>query len=205
MSEIREGKSDFTFEKGREKLRIQRLTSFHLRLIAMITMFCDHGGRILFPDQKLFICIGRISFPIYCFLLVEGFYHTKSRMNYGLRLLVLGMISELPYNFVLYGSLFFPERQNIFFTLLIGLLLMVMLERTARTEVQWGWTIAAMGIAWLLRVSYSYWGILHIVFFYYFRNSLLKKTGATVALSLLNSNPKQYFSSFSIIPKSLYN
>ena len=62
-----------------------------------------------------------------------------------------------------------------------------------------------MGIAWLFRVSYSYWGILHIVFFYYFRDSLLKKAGATVALSLLNSNPIQYFASFAMIPISLYN
>ncbi len=205
MSGRKERREGVTFEEGRGRLRIQRLTSFHLRWIAMITMLCDHGGRILFPDQWIFLCIGRISFPIYCFLLVEGFYHTKSRMKYGLRLLVLGIISELPYNLVLYGSLFFPERQNIFFTLLIGLLLMTVLERTVRGEVQWGCIGAAMGIAWRFRVSYSYWGILHIVFFYYFRDSLLKKAGATVALSLLNSNPIQYFASFAMIPISLYN
>lgn len=205
MSGIRERKEEFTFEGGREGVKIQRLTSFHLRMIAMLTMFCDHGGRILFPDQMIFICIGRISFPIYCFLLVEGFYHTKSRMKYGMRLFTLGMISELPYNLVLYGNLFFPERQNIFFTLFIGLLLMTVLERTVRGEVQWGCIGAAMGIAWLFRVSYSYWGILHIVFFYYFRNSLVKKTGATIALSLLNSNPIQYFASFAMIPINLYN
>lgn len=65
--------------------------------------------------------IGRLSFPIYCFFIVEGFFNTKNRTKYALRLFVLALISEAPFDLALFGKISDFKHQNVYFTLLIGL------------------------------------------------------------------------------------
>lgn len=117
------------------------ITGFHLKLIAMISMTIDHIGAVvlarlqdsgnLFWQQEIIDSlyfslrfIGRFAFPLYCFMLIEGFFHTRSRRNYALRLFVMAVLSEIPYDLALHGTWYFPQQNNVFVTLLLGLLMM---------------------------------------------------------------------------------
>ena len=99
------------------------ISTFSLKLIAVWTMFIDHFSIVFLADhQKLYLtgrAIGRLSFPIFCFILVEGFFYTKNRLKHGILLGIFALISEVPYD-LLYESVFDLERQNVFFSLFIG-------------------------------------------------------------------------------------
>ena len=99
------------------------MSTFIIKIIAMITMFCDHLSRIVYgANQTTFLnYIGRFAFLLFCFQLVLGYKKTKSLKKYLLRLLIIGIISQLPY------SLFFNEFScmkdlNVCFTLFLGLI-----------------------------------------------------------------------------------
>ena len=83
-------------------------------------MIFDHVAVILLTDYgnmyEAFRIVGRISFPIFCFVLVEGYFHTKNRMSYATRLGIFALISEVPYD-MMYGSFFNLEKQNVMFIL----------------------------------------------------------------------------------------
>ena len=98
--------------------------SNYIKLIAIITMFIDHMGVILFPQHILFRIIGRIAFPLFAYQIGIGYAHTKSFTKYILRLLLFGIAIQLFYICSVY---FFnvsqdPWHFNIFFTLTLGLL-----------------------------------------------------------------------------------
>ena len=132
-----------------------------LKLIALITMVIDHVGASVIDrlmDQDIAwkgtydLCrsIGRIAFPIYCFLLVEGFLQTRSVARYARNLFLFALISEIPFNLALYGKwfqvdpsngilhLFEGTHQNVFFTLLLGLLMLAAIRLLWSKE---GWKI----------------------------------------------------------------
>lgn len=122
------------------------MSTFTLKLIAIIAMVIDHVGAIFFPDQLWLRGIGRIAFPIFVFLLVEGLYNTSNIKKYLTRLGIFALISEIPFDLVFYKPRFradfftdlkgatqdmqildlFIRRilnyQNVFFTLFLGLL-----------------------------------------------------------------------------------
>lgn len=92
----------------------------NLKLIACVTMLIDHIGAVFFPHALWWLrIIGRISFPIYCFLLAEGVHHTRSPLKYGLRLLLVALIAELPYDLLFYGR-FTWAHNSVMVTLLLG-------------------------------------------------------------------------------------
>lgn len=90
-----------------------------LKLIACVTMLIDHIGAVFFPPVMWLRIIGRISFPIYCFLLSEGVHHTRSPLKYGLRLVLVALLAELPYDLLFYGR-FTWLHNSVMVTLLLG-------------------------------------------------------------------------------------
>ena len=120
-----------------------------LKMIAIATMLIDHIAAVVIRDMYSFVdedgvyvftnaiaydayslmrLIGRMAFPLFCFMLVQGFYHTKSKGKYSLKLVVFAVISEIPYDLALNGKLFSFTENNVMWTLLLGLLTIWLLD-----------------------------------------------------------------------------
>lgn len=128
--------------KNKERLF---LSSDILKMIALITMLVDHIGAALVLRALSFVstdsyeawyifyrilrAVGRTSFPIYAFLLVEGFFYTHSKKKYLRRLALFALLSEIPYDMAFHGSIFYGSDQNVFLTLVLGFLVIWGLER----------------------------------------------------------------------------
>lgn len=198
------------------------LSNFDLKFIAIIAMTIDHFGIVFKPSfYNLFRIIGRISFPIFAFLLVEGYLHTKSLEKYVLRLIVLAVISEVIYDYVLYGNAFYFNSNNIFFTLILGIFTIYFLDHSKKTInkyikekidldivlfINYILIIIIMGlIATICNFSYGMFGIFAISFFYLFRNNFFVLTLSLLVISLLYGNLLQLFSLFSLPFIFFYN
>lgn len=154
-----------------------------LKWIAIITMFIDHIGAAVVEKTNIYLLpygkvldftlrfIGRLAFPIFCFLLIEGFYHTRSRKKYLCNLLLFALISELPFEISFLGEIVIGFR-NVYWTLAIGMIVMLILEKIKERalEKQNLWvvlTVAAGAVlAQLLHTDYGAIGVLLIYILY---------------------------------------
>ena len=98
------------------------LTSNQLRGLALFFMLLDHMWATIVSGQLWMTCVGRLAFPIFAFLISEGYAHTRDVKAYAKRLFWFGVISEVPFNLMIMSSPVFPFHQNVMFTLLLGLL-----------------------------------------------------------------------------------
>lgn len=151
-----------------------------LKLLACLTMLCDHIGYALISHTGnaalyyLLRIIGRLAFPLYVFLLVEGFSHTRNRPKYFLRLLAGALLAELPYDLMIYGQ-FSWESQSVMVTLSLGFLALTVMDRVG--SIYWK-AVAALPFVVLAELAcsdYGWQGVLLVVLFamsreYYARN-----------------------------------
>ena len=109
------------------------MTSFSLKIIAMISMLFDHFGDAFFKQTTFFNLIGRLAFPIFAFQITEGYLHTKNLKNYFFRLFLFAIFSQIP--FTLFRFLFADGISlNIFFTLFFGLLAIFLFDKIRKSE-----------------------------------------------------------------------
>lgn len=155
------------------------LSHSSLQLIAMACMLCDHTCTVLLSQYKWMKCVGRLAFPIYCFLLVEGFYHTHNCTKYIMRLAVFGLLSELPFNLAFSGGGTSYIYQNVMWTLLIGLLCVAALDKLREIDdiniiVKYFLMICIVYTGFMLgenlRTDYGGKGVLQILVFYLLHN-----------------------------------
>ena len=154
--------------------------------------------------------IGRIAFPIYCFLLVEGFIHTGNRRKYVLRLGIFALLSEVTFDLAFSGCVLEFKHQNVYFTLFLGMLTMllyhkleeqVQMSKGLRPVAELALLLAGMGAAELLRTDYGALGVLCIMVPYFFRNDRKTQTIAG-ALSFVWWEPPALLA---FIPLAFYN
>lgn len=145
------------------------LDNFILKMIAIISMTIDHIGYIFLPGTPYYSMargIGRIAFPIFCFLIVEGFHHTKSPVNYLLRLFLFALISEVPFDLAFFGSTADWQHQNVFFTLALGLACLFCFEEMNTRKWFAIIFVLIFGAAYYIKCDYSVGGVLMICVFY---------------------------------------
>lgn len=215
-----------------------------LKIIAIMTMFIDHIGAVIFErilinkgfyaldfsnmeksmdffnDNGVYLIvdvilrlIGRLGFPIFCFLLIEGFLHTRNVWKYAFRLFLFALISEIPFNLAFIGSTFYDGYQNVFFTLFLGLFALIAIQFIEKKLTTHVWlryllivpvTILFMIIANFLKTDYSAMGVLTIVIMYILRNNRAwEMVGGCATLTVMSFSEITAF--FTLIPISKYN
>ncbi len=152
------------------------ISSAGLHVLAMGLMLCDHLWATIVPGNNWLTCIGRLAYPIFAFMLVEGYFHTSNLKRYVLRLLAFAVISEIPFNLMYSSSVIYPFHQNVIWTLLIGLW-MIHLNEKSRNTGKWSLRIAViigtillgMLLGLISFADYNAAGVLTILVFYFFR------------------------------------
>ncbi|WP_042200760.1 TraX family protein [Paenibacillus camerounensis] len=139
-----------------------------MQIIAMLTMLIDHTGYIFFPYEMGWRIVGRIAFPIYCYALVQGHIHTKSTPKYLLRLLLIALISQVPYNLALD-----PGGWNVVFTLLISAIVLVILDKLPSLWLGIPVVLIAVYVMDMLPLDYNAYGLLLVLIFRYARSYYL--------------------------------
>ncbi|AOZ92040.1 TraX family protein [Paenibacillus crassostreae] len=133
-----------------------------MQWIAMLTMLIDHIGAVFFSDQMIWRIIGRISFPIYAYALVQGHLHTSNRLKYLVRLFIIALVSQVPYQMALN-----PSGLNVVVTLLVAAIALNLLDRIT-SKVLSIWVIVFFII--LMEVfpfDYGAYGLILVLLFRY--------------------------------------
>lgn len=202
-------------------------TGSTLKFIALITMLIDHIGAVFLEkgvisaynqglpsalsyEESLFFSnldqilrnIGRIAFPIFCFLLVEGLFHTSNRAKYAQRLFLFALLSEVPFDLAFNYSFLETSYQNVMFTLLFGFLTIWAMEKARELHPALLFLPALLGLGagWLFHGDYNWKGILLIIVLYLFYAYPLEKTIAGCICLLWEP-----WALLAFIPINLYN
>ena len=213
------------------------LSGCTLKMIAVVTMLIDHiaatvlwrlleqhpawgpvtaenyhGWKLLYDLMR---GIGRMAFPIYCFLLVEGFYHTKNLAKYAFRLFLFLSLSEVPFDMALNSSFFDMSYNNVFFTLLMGLFT-IWTADLVRTRVSPDKPViryllltvivtAGCALAAVFHTDYGAAGILAIFMMYLMYQDRMAGFAVMVVVLGLFSSPLEFAALLMLVPMYFYN
>ncbi len=183
----------------KEKKSVKR--SDLLKIIAIVTMLIDHTGLLLYPEDRLFRTIGRIAFPIFAYLLVQGFLYTSNRFKYGFRFLCFALIAEIPYSYLNRDVIRETEHWNVMYLLLVGLILLVVVEKAEELfkdkRFLFGTFMSIVAFAIVVfpdvvgyynedfALSYGTYGLVMMLIFYWFRHKPVLVVIAYVLLSFI--------------------
>jgi len=191
------------------------MTGNKLKWIAIVTMAIDHTACVLVPHgdplYTVMRMIGRLAFPIFCFLISEGVYHTKNRGKYLFRMGLFALLSEIPFDLAFHGKLFEKSGQNVFFTLALGVLGLMLYDYFYKV-IRFGalaFPALCMLLASCIHTDYGALGVLMITVCYLLRpKKYIQLAGVfvtNVALSLWYKRDIQLFACAALIPIALYN
>ena len=190
------------------------MSSFILKLIAVTTMLMDHSGYLIFNGFSFMNYIGRLSFPIFAFLITEGYVHTSNLKKYFSRLLIFAVISQIPYMLLFKNNNF---NLNILFTLSLGLLSITTYNKFKNKIIGFLFVIFYAVLAHFIHVDYGWFGIAIIFIFYIFKNKKLYMNILFIFTTFINyiyylakTSRVEYlliflFCALSLIPINLYN
>lgn len=150
------------------------MSSFALHIIAMIFMLCDHMWATIL-DYEWLTCLGRIAFPIFAFLITEGYIHTSNINKYIKRMMIFAIITEIPFNLMVSASPIYPFHQNVLWTFVISLLTLKYLnfDNVKNSFKSILIILLAIIIATVTMCDYFGAGVMMVVGFYIFRKSKL--------------------------------
>lgn len=150
------------------------LTAAVLHIIAMTLMLMDHLWATLLPAREWLTCAGRVAFPIFAFMAVEGYFHTRSFKKYILRMLLFAVLSEIPFDLMYGGTWFYPVHQNVLWTFLLSLLGVWLMEQVRKKGKTWMYllvcvlvVLAGLVLGTLCMVDYYGVGVLTVFVFYF--------------------------------------
>ncbi len=159
-----------------EKKSPRGISSFILHLLAMALMLCDHLWGTIIPGNQWLTIIGRIAYPIFAFMIVEGYFLTRSFKKYLLRIFIFAVLSEIPFNLMHETSFSAPFNQNVLWTFLLALLCMKLLDKIrAKMKLWFSIPLCALTIllfsllAMIGSVDYLHDGLHMVLIFYFFR------------------------------------
>ena len=202
--------------KKQEVNEKSRVNGAHLKWIAIVSMMIDHlGGGLLeffntsaaIPLESLYATtrlIGRLAFPIFAFLIIQGLQHTSNRKEYAEKLLVFALLSEIPFNLAFYDEFYYIGHQNIFFTLAIGVVGFSFYEKFEEENKRLHKIVTLVIsclVAQVLLVDYGLYGILFIFGLGILRESKLNQTLFGVAMGAI----QVITASLAFIPIWFYN
>lgn len=173
----------------------------HLKYIAIITMLLSHlaqsnflynMGQDYWMVADIFVFIGRIAMPIFCFFTVQAVIYTRDYRKYFLRMLIFALVSEIPFDLAIYGKPFVSYSQNAIFTLLLAGITIFAIQKLLQSQDNFLinimgiflLTILGMLLAFILKTDYSYKGVLAIVLLYLTRNNKIM-TALALAIGFL--------------------
>ena len=184
------------------------MNGFTLKLIALTAMIIDHIGHVFFDygvTYTILRTIGRLAFPIYCFLLVEGYHHTRNVMKYLMRLGIFAAVSEVPFDLCFEGMVWSPGHQNVFITLFMSIAMLVVLVRVRELILKLLVIASFCILAQQIHCDYRYIGILMVLFYECFREIPLMKFFSQALCNIKFSTLLQNAGIFALIPIGLYN
>lgn len=206
------------------------MSSFTLKIIAIATMLIDHigflGESILGVNHpaaivfRIMRCVGRISMPLFIFMIAEGCTHTRDIKKYMRSLFIFAIISEIPFDIFVNSAhqitqnsppkLYTFGMQNVFFTLLIGVIAVFLYQKILTTKLKWLAflpVIPLMLLAEVMNTDYGWIGVLGIFIVYIMPNKYLKLLALTAVItaSILGKPIEMAVGFVSVLLVLLYN